>query len=294
MQENIQDKVQETVKEAFRQTFDARLHYLLGDFYGPAMLILKIVIVFIVSVILVKIGRVVIRKLFENQKKLKFKIDDKRIDTIATLTISVFKYGVYIGAILIILSDILDLKAILAAAGVGGVAIGFGAQSLIKDTISGFFILLEDQYAVGDLVTIEDLTGTVEHMELRVTRLKNYTGDLYIIPNGEIKKVINHTRDNKLVMADIPIAYSSNMAKVTEIAQKVCREVKEEFDVFTEDPAILGITSLGEHNMNLRITARTLPNEQWQVERRIRLLIKEEFERNGLEFFDRTRLITPE
>ncbi len=276
------------------KTLKGRLECLLGDFYGPAMIVIKTVVVLIVAFALVKIGRVVIKKLFDKQKKLKFKIDDKRIDTISTLTISIFKYTVYIGALLIILSGILDLKAILAAAGVGGVALGFGAQSLVKDTISGFFILLEDQYAVGDTVTIEGLTGTVEHMELRVTRLKNYTGDLYIIPNGEIRKVINHTRDNKLVIVDIPIAYSSNMAKVTEIAKKVCDEVKGEFDKFTENPSILGITSLGEQNMNLRITARTLPNEQWEIERHIRLKIKEEFENNGLEFFDRTRLIRPE
>ncbi|ACL77644.1 mechanosensitive ion channel family protein [Ruminiclostridium cellulolyticum] len=275
-------------------TLKERLENLLGDFYDPAMIVLKTVVVLIVSFVLVKIGRIVIKKLFDKQKKLKFKIDDKRIDTISTLTISVFKYTVYISALLIILSGILDLKAILAAAGVGGVALGFGAQSLVKDTISGFFILLEDQYAVGDMVTIEGLTGTVEHMELRVTRLKNYTGDLYIIPNGEIRKVINHTRDNKLVIVDIPIAYSSNMGKVTEIAKKVCSEVKDEFDTFTEEPSILGITSLGEHNMNLRITARTLPNGQWEIERHIRLKIKEEFEKNGLEFFDRTRLIRPE
>ncbi|EPR09535.1 mechanosensitive ion channel family protein [Ruminiclostridium papyrosolvens] len=275
-------------------TVEKRLQNLLGDFYGPAMIVLKTVVVLIVSFVLVKIGRVIIKKLFDKQKELKFKINDKRIDTISTLTISIFKYTVYIGALLTILSGILDLKAILAAAGVGGVALGFGAQSLVKDTISGFFILLEDQYAVGDTVTIEGLTGTVEHMELRVTRLKNFTGDLYIIPNGEIRKVINHTRDNKLVIVDIPIAYSTNMAKVTEIARKICDEVKEEFDKFTEDPTVLGITSLGEQSMNLRITARTLPNEQWEIERHIRLKIKEEFEKNGLEFFDRTRLIRPE
>lgn len=275
-------------------TIKVKLEDLLGDFYNPAMTLIKTVVVLIVAFALVKIGRVVIKKLFDKQKKLKFKIDDKRIDTISTLTISIFKYTVYIGALLTILSGILDLKAILAAAGVGGVALGFGAQSLVKDTISGFFILLEDQYAVGDTVTIEGLTGTVEHMELRVTRLKNFTGDLYIIPNGEIRKVINHTRDNKLVIVDIPIAYSSNMAKVNEIAKKVCDEVKEKFDKFTEDPSILGITSLGEQSMNLRITARTLPNEQWEIERHIRFKIKEEFEKNGLEFFDRTRLIRPE
>lgn len=282
MNENLPEKVQ------------TKLENFLGDFYGPVTKIIEIIVVFAIAMIIVRVGRFFIKKVFEKQKKFKFRLDDKRLDTMSTLTCSVFRYIVYIGAILAILSDILDLKSVLAAAGVGGIAIGLGAQSLIKDMVSGFFILLEDQFAVGDLVTIEGMTGTVENMELRVTRLKNYTGDLYIIPNGEIKKVINHTRDNKMVIVDIPIAYSSNMGKVNEIAQRVCQEIKQEFSVFTEDPTVLGITSLGEHNMNLRITARTLPNEQWEVERRIRLKIKEQFEENGIEFFDRTRLIKPE
>ena len=211
-----------------------------------------------------------------------------------TLLISLFKYAIYIAAIIVSLSDILDLKAVLAAAGVGGVAIGLGAQSLIKDTISGFFILLEDQFAVGDLITIDNMTGTVERMELRVTRLKNYTGDLYIIPNGEIKRVINHTRDNKMVIVDIPVAYSSNIAKVNDIAQAVCDEVKDEFSVFAEEPTVLGITELASNNMNLRIVAKTLPNEQWAVERRIRLKLKERFEENRLEFYDKTAFLKTE
>ncbi len=266
----------------------------LGIFYTPVLKTFEIVLTFIIAIVIVKIGKLLIRKLFEKQKDFKFKLDEKRLDTMMTLTISIFKYVIYIGAIIISLSDILDLKAVLAAAGVGGIAIGLGAQSLIKDTISGFFILLEDQFAVGDLITIDTMTGTVERMELRVTRLKNYTGDVYIIPNGEIKKVTNHTRDNKMVIVNIPVAYSSNMAKVNEIAQRVCDEVKEEFSVFTEEPTVLGITELGNNNMNLRITARTFPNEQWAVERRIRMKIKEAFEANRVEFFDKTAFLKPE
>lgn len=124
-------------------TVKGKLENLLGDFYAPVMILLKTLVVLIVAFALVKIGRIVIKKLFDKQKKLKYKIDDKRIDTISTLTISIFKYTVYIGALLTILSGILDLKAILAAAGVGGVALGFGAQSLVKDTISGFLYYLK-------------------------------------------------------------------------------------------------------------------------------------------------------
>ena len=266
----------------------------LGTFYNPVFKFFEIIVIFITSILIVKIGKYLIRKFFENQKKFKYKLDDKRLDTMSSLISSVFKYVIYIGAILMSLSDVLNLKSVLAAAGVGGIAIGLGAQSLIKDTLSGFFILLEDQFAVGDLISVDTMTGTVERMELRVTRLKNFTGDVYIIPNGEIKKVTNHTRDNKMVIVDIPVAYSSNIGKVNEIAQKVCEEVKTEFSIFTEEPTILGITTLGEHSMNLRITARTFPNEQWAVERRIRMKIRESFEANEIDFFSRITFMKPE
>ncbi len=266
----------------------------LGVFYTPVIKVLEIFLIFIIAAVVIKFGRYLIRKFFDKQKQFKFKLDDKRLDTMCTLLISLFKYAVYIAAIIVSLSDILDLKAVLAAAGVGGVAIGLGAQSLIKDTISGFFILLEDQFAVGDLITIDNMTGTVERMEMRVTRLKNYTGDLYIIPNGEIKRVINHTRDNKMVIVDVPVAYSSNIAKVNDIAQTVCDEVKDEFTVFTEEPTVLGITELANNNMNLRIVAKTIPNEQWAVERRIRMKLKERFEENRLEFYDKTAFFKTE
>ncbi len=272
---------------------DNYLKDFLGGFYNPVFKIGKIILIIVISLIIARLGKIIIRKFFDKQKKLKFKMSDKKLDTMSTLIASVFKYVIYIWAVLMILSDILNLKSVLAAAGVGGVAIGLGAQSLIKDTLSGFFILLEDQFAVGDLITIDNMTGTVEHMELRVTRLKNYNGDIYIIPNGEIKRVTNHTRDNKMVIVDIPVAYSTSLERVYEIARAVCEEVKQEFDVFTEEPAVLGITELGKQSINLRITARTYPNEQWGVERRIRMKIKEAFEKTGLEFYDRT-LITKE
>lgn len=263
----------------------------LGDFYGPAVIIFKIILVIAIASFIVKIGTAVIKKVFNKQKGLKIKLSDKRVDTMCTISISVFKYTVYIAAILFVLVDIFNMTSVLAAAGVGGVAIGFGAQSFIKDTISGFFIILEDQYSVGDVITIDSMTGIVEDMELRVTRLKNANGDLCIIPNGEIKRVVNHTRDNKQVLVDIPIAYTANIEKVSEIAQSVCDKVKEEFDVLTDKPEFLGITSFAERSMNLRIVAKTKPNEQWAVERRIRMLIKQGFDDAGIQFYDRNNII---
>lgn len=265
--------------------------------YNPIRVTLEVIGLIILSVLVIKIGSYLIRKIFEKQKKFKYNkynIDEKKINTMATLLVSVYRYAVYIIAGVTILSDIFKLKSILAAAGIGGIAVGFGAQSLIRDVISGFFIVLEDQFAVGDLVTIEDMTGTVEQMELRVTKLRNFNGDLYIIPNGQIGKVINHTRGNKAVIVDIPIAYSTDINRAVDLAEKVCACVVNEFDTIVEVPRVLGVTELGRENLNLRIFAKTIPNAQWEVERRIRKLIKEEFENGKILFYDRNRIILNE
>lgn len=273
---------------------DEYLKDFLGVFYEPVIMVVKIVLIILMAMLIANVGRLIIKKVFEKQKNFKFKMSDKKLDTMSTLLSSVFKYFIYIGAIFMILTDVFELKSILAAAGVGGVAIGLGAQSLIKDTLSGFFILLEDQFAVGDLITVDTMTGTVERMELRVTRLKNINGDIYIIPNGEIKKVTNHTRANKLAVVNIPVAYNASLEKVYAIAQQVCDEVKDEFAIFTEPPSVLGITELSKQGINLQITAQTFPNEQYAVERRIRLKIKEAFDQNRLEFYDRELILKPE
>ncbi|RCX13196.1 small conductance mechanosensitive channel [Anaerobacterium chartisolvens] len=252
----------------------------------PIQAVMKIAGIVVVSFIIIKLGSIIITKLLHKQSLFKYGIHSKKINTILSLSISVFKYTIYLIAGIIILSDVLGLKSILAAAGVGGIAVGLGAQSLIKDVISGFFIVLEDQYSVDDLVTIGEMTGTVEDLGLRVTRLRNFNGDLYIIPNGEISRVTNHTRGNKAVIVDIPVSYNADMEKTVEAANKVCKAVNEEFyEVITDLAKVIGITTLDRGGMTLRVMAKTLANEQWGVERRIRVLVKEEFDRADIKFF---------
>lgn len=268
----------------------ASLQAVLGDLNNPLMYIIKVVGIIIIAAVIVKAGSVIIRKFFEKQKGFKYGMDGKRLDTMASLLVSVFRYTTYLVAGIIILSDVFELKSILAAAGIGGIAVGLGAQSLIKDVISGFFIVMEDQFVVGDMVTIEDMTGTVENMELRVTKLRHFNGDLFIIPNGEIKRVTNHTRGNKAVNVDIPIAYSADLNRAIELAGQVCKAVEQEFATIVEPLTVLGITELGKDSLTMRITAKTIPNEQWVVERRIRMLVKEEFSKAGIEFFEKNKI----
>lgn len=252
--------------------------------YDPLMKILGIIGIILAAIVIAKTGVFIIRKIFAKRDVIKHHMGSKRLDTMSTLLASVFRYAVYIVAIVIILSDVLQMKSILAAAGIGGIALGFGAQSLIKDMISGFFIVMEDQFAVGDTITVDSMTGTVEGMELRVTRIRGANGDLYTVPNGEIKKVINHSRGVRTVIIDIPLSYRNDSAKAFEAADQVCKTVCGEFKNLVEPPAVIGLTDMGRDGMSLRITAKTLPAEEYVVERRIRRLVKDEFSGRNIEF----------
>lgn len=263
----------------------------LGDFYTPVMAVLKILAILLAAFLFARLVKLGLAKLFARRSANRAGMDLKRVDTIQTLLSSVVRYVIYIIAGVAILTDVFQLTSVLAAAGIGGVALGFGAQSLIKDIISGFFIVFEDQFAVGDLVTIEDLSGTVENMELRVTKIRSSDGDLYIIPNGEIKRVINHTRGNKAVVVNIPVAYGSDVSEALEAAGRACKTAAGEFSTLVEEPKVLGITNLEREGLVLTITGKTLANEQWAVERRIRLLVREEFGRKDIEFYDKDRVI---
>jgi small conductance mechanosensitive channel len=176
-----------------------------------------------------------------------------------------------------------DTTSILATAGIGGLAVGFGAQGLVKDVINGFFILFEDQYAVGDFVTIGDTTGTVEEIGLRITKIRSFKGDLTIIPNGQIQKVVNYTRGNMLAVVDVGIAYEMDIEKSIKVIEMVAREYAQENPDIVEEPQVLGVMDLGESQITIRVIARSLPMKQWAVERELRKRIKEAFDRNGIE-----------
>lgn len=264
---------------------DTVFKYINDFFEGKSNALGKLIatiLIIAIALIVVKLGKFLIKKFFEKRKKIKYIANNRKLDTMASLSTSVFKYTVYIIAIVTIFSNVFKITSILAAAGIGGVAIGFGAQSLIKDVISGFFIVFEDQYSVGDLITVDSMTGVVEEMELRLTKLRNANGDLHMIPNGEIKRVTNHTRGSKVAFVDIPLPYNTDVDKAIEIANKVCSSVCGEFDTIIEKPSVLGITELNKDGLNLRITAKTKPNEQGPVERRIRFLLAAEFRENSV------------
>lgn len=246
--------------------------------------ILSILAVLVVVKILSRILNVLINKTVESRKNSKYTVDERKIRTISTVLKNVIRYILYFIGIMIIL-DILGVNttSIIATAGIGGLAISFGAQSLVKDIITGFFILFEDQFSVGEYVKIGDFEGIVEEMGIRVTKIRDFTGELHIIPNGNISLVTNKSRGPMSSYVDIRIAYEEDVDRAIKAIQEVCDRIRKTNDSILEGPSVLGITDLGDSGINIKITAKTKPMDQWALERQIRKEVKKVFDRENIQ-----------
>ena len=256
-----------------KQTWVVVLDKFVSSLPGAFGKLLLIILIFISSAIVIKVGKYVINKVIEKQKGFRYYGDTKRLDTLGTILCSMLRYGVYFIAIVTILTSVLkifNIGTVLAAAGIGGVALGFGAQSLVKDVISGFFILAENQFSVGDVVTIENLTGTIEEMELRVTKIRNFNGELYIIPNGGIKMVNNQTKGDRMAIVDSKVSYDVNIDSAIKAIGRACELLEKESKVLAEVPQVLGVTEFGETSYVVRAVVKTVGAEHWKTERDLR------------------------
>ncbi|OFI05386.1 putative MscS family protein YkuT [Clostridium acetireducens DSM 10703] len=252
------------------------------DIYIFTSKIIKIIFIIILMYLLIRISNHIINKFVEKQKKLKFSLDDKKSKTLGAILKSIVKYTVYFLGIVAII-QIFFGKIVLTFAGIGGVALGLGAQSLIKDVINGFFILLEDQFSVGEYIGIEDKSGIVESIELRVTKLRDFNGDLHIIPNGLITKVTNHSRGNMRVLVDVDIAYEEDVDNAINIISQVCSTFKEKNKDIKEGPNVLGISELKDCGVTIRVVAKAKPMTQWAIEMELRKEIKKQLDINNIE-----------
>lgn len=254
---------------------------------------------FILALVGIKLGDALVDRVFKPREQMYF--DERRVLTIRTLAKSIIRYVIYFIVGFTILGQLAelantDLKGFLAGAGILGVALGFGAQSLVKDVITGFFILLENQYAVGEYITTGVFSGFVEEVGLRVTKLRDWGGEYHIIPNGQITAVTNFSRGSMRAMVEIGIAYEEDIDKalgvMNEVAENVGRELRE---LIVEGPEVLGIVALGPSEIVIRTIAKTKPMEQWKVERELRKRYKEAFDRAGIEIpYPRRVMITQE
>lgn len=246
--------------------------------------LLPLAVYLIAAFIGIKIGDYLINKIF--RPRVKIYLDERRINTLRTLLRSLLRYAVYFVLAFTVLDNITggNIKGILAGAGIIGVALGFGAQSLVRDVITGFFILFENQYAVGEYVTIGSLSGFVEEMEIRVTKLRDWGGEVHIIPNGQVTTVTNYSRGSMRALVEISIAYEEDIDRALEVLRSSAVELAaEQKEVIVEGPDVLGVVALGSAEVVIRTVAKTKPMEQWAVEREMRKRFKEAFIREGIE-----------
>lgn len=211
---------------------------------------------------------------------------EQRADTLAGVAVSLVRVCVWTFAVLLIMGEIgLNLGPFLAGASIVGVAVGFGAQSLVKDFFSGFFILVEDQYAVGDVITIVDTTGTVEEINLRVTRLRASDGTVWYVPNGEIRKVGNSAKEWSRSIVDVIVPNKADLVAATAaIAEEAVALVREPTwaEAVLEPPEVLGVESLGAENVTVRVSTKTTPAHRAPLAREMRSRISSRLQRDGL------------
>jgi moderate conductance mechanosensitive channel len=211
---------------------------------------------------------------------------EQRATTLAGVAVGLIRIVVWTLAGLLLLGVLgVNLGPFLAGASIVGVAIGFGAQSLVKDFFSGFFILVEDQYAVGDVITIADQTGTVEEINLRVTRIRATDGTVWFVPNGEIRKVGNSAKEWARSIVDVIIPNKADLAAATAaIAEEASALAGEErwSECVLEEPEVLGVESLGADNVTLRVSTKTTPAHRAPFAREMRSRISGRLQREGL------------
>ncbi|WP_394603216.1 mechanosensitive ion channel family protein [Fictibacillus sp. UD] len=243
----------------------------------------KFLLIIVMFLVIRSIGRRVINRMFDKAAAHR-KMSTGRIITLQKLVVNLFSYVlIFVFAGILFKQFGLEIGTLIAGAGVVGLAIGFGAQGLVSDVVTGFFILLEKQMEVGDYVTIGGVDGIVEEVGLRTTHIRAFDGTLNYMPNREISTIANHTRGNMRALVDIGIAYEENIDKAIVILQDACDKVKEKNPSIMEGPNVLGVQTLGSSEVVIRIISKTINGEQWAVERELRKALKEALDANGIE-----------
>ena len=217
----------------------------------------------------------------------------QRTETLRGVIRSVSKVILLIVVILQIGSELgFSLAPLLATAGIGGLAVGFGAQSLVKDVISGFFILLEDQFGVGDVVKIGDFSGVVERMTLRATVLRNLEGQVHVVPNGNIQNVTVMTKEWARAILDVTVPHEEQIGIIFNALQRVGVRLSQQWpDRILEQPTILGVERIDDSGVTIRSIVKTPPFKNADVLREWRLQVKEEFDRNGIRFSQKVSVL---
>jgi small conductance mechanosensitive channel len=265
---------------------------------------IRILVVLVTAWILVRITRVLTRRLVKHMSGGVEKLASmravsfvdtgpmsqarrmQRAETIGAVVRSIVSITIWSIAVLTILETLgISLGPLIAGAGIVGVALGFGAQSLVRDFLSGMFMLMEDQYGVGDVIDVGVATGTVEGVSLRTTRLRDVDGVVWHVPNGTILRVGNKSQQWSRAVVDVPVTFEADTIAATEVIRGVTEDVWHDPDfssTIIAEPSVLGVESLEPGRIVIRVVVRTRPQEQWRVERELRKRIKAALDEAGI------------
>lgn len=267
------------------QSLDDAAHVLTGDgVQGSwAAILTRLAMAFLIlaaGVIVLQILKRILRAVLGRKKDSQQEEGQRK--TLLSLLSNLLGFAVYFAAGCMALSALgVNVESLLTVAGVGGLAIGFGCQTLVKDFVSGLFLWIEGRLKVGDIVTIGGMTGKVESMALRTTTLRSTNGNLYTIPNGDIRTVVNMTRDFRYALVDVYLNHSQNYQGAMEALQKAMAELDKQEKVLEETPKVVGITASDRFAATIRIECKCDVEACWEVERKIRLAALECLQKEG-------------
>lgn len=249
---------------------------------------LQVLVILVVAWIGRRLLRVLtnrLRHIADDEDPTTLSAAEQRAHTLAGIAHSVGSFVIWLGAGLMILDIFIAIGPLLAGVGVAGLAISFGAQSLVKDMISGFFILMENQFAVGDVINVDGTAGKVERMTLRVVMLRDLAGVMHVIPNGSITKVSNLTREFSRTVVDVGVAYEENVDRVMEVLREILAAFRKDPQwsaLFSDEPQVMGVEALADSSVNIRVVLPTQAGKQWDVGREFRRRVKNRFDDEGI------------
>lgn len=245
---------------------------LVKEVVGPILIILVSLLVYLVI-------KSVVNNVFKIRNKY---IDKRKSKTINGLINNLIKYFIIIIDIVMILDIFgIDTKTLIASLGVVGFVVGLAVQDTLKDFVAGMSIILENQYRVGDTITVKGFRGEVISLGIKSTKIKAYTGEVMIIPNHLIEEVVNHSLDKSLAVVDIPVSYDIDLEKLESVLNNLFSKLS--IDGITGDIKILGLESYDDSSISYRVVADTIPMKHYQVERELKRAIKLELDKNGIE-----------
>ena len=229
----------------------------------------------------------VIRKTITSDHYASAKAERMREDTLISIMHAILRVSIWIFGSMLVLAQLgVNIGPLIAGASVAGIAIGFGAQAIVRDFVSGIFIILENQYRVGDTIKLAGVSGTVEAITVRQTIVRDYEGNKHFIPNGAIEIATNLSMDFSNLILNIDISYDADIERVRRIVNRVGSQLAQDpnfKNMVTKPPEFLRIQEFGAHAVVIRITGRLKPGSQWQVAGEMRLRLKEAFDRNKIE-----------